>query len=188
MANFIEDIKRFSPSCEQEETDKKLFLECIEKFDDVLTRENNLCHFCSSAFIVNKQRTKVLCIYHNIYKSWCWVGGHADGDDDFLYVAKKETAEETGLANIKEVGSGLVAVDAICVNSHIKRGKFVSSHIHLNCTYVLEADENDEIRILPDENSKIGWLTFEELIEKSTEPHMLPIYKKIITKIKENNF
>ena len=36
-----------------------------------------------------------------------------------------------------------------------------------------------------DENSGIKWLTFSELIEKSTEPHMLPVYKKIIERIKK---
>jgi len=188
MANFIEEIRGYQPVCEQEESDKKMFLNSIKTYDNVLTRDCELCHFCSSAFIVNKVHTKVLCIYHNIYNSWCWVGGHADGDDDFLYVAKKETAEETGIANVKLLGKGMSAIDAICVNSHIKRGKFVSSHIHLNCTYILEADENDKIRILPDENSKIAWLTFDELLEKSTEPHMIPTYKKLITKVRENNF
>ena len=187
MANFIEEIKNYTPPCEQEEMDKKLFLDCIEKYDNVLLRDNTLCHFCSSAFIVNKEHTKVLCIYHNIYNSWCWVGGHADGDSDLQYVATKETGEETGLTNVKILG-GLAAIDALCVHSHIKRGKFVSSHLHLNCTYIVEADENEEIRILPDENSKIGWLTFDELIEKSTEKHMIPVYKKLIEKVKQNNF
>lgn len=188
MANFVEEIKKYNPTCEQEETDKAVFLECIEKYDNVLLRENKLCHFCSSAFITNREHTKVLCIYHNIYNSWCWVGGHADGDDDLGFVAKKETEEETGLTNIKFLGDGIGAVDALCVHPHIKRGKFVNSHIHLNCTYIIEADENEKVRILPDENSNIGWLTFDELIEKSTEPHMIPVYKKIIKKIRENKF
>ena len=103
------------------------------------------------------------------------------------YVAKKETTEETGLTNIKVLGT-LAAIDSLCVHSHIKRGKFVSSHLHLNYTYIIEADEKDKIRILPDENSKIGWLEFDELLEKSTEKHMIPVYKKLIAKIKENKF
>lgn len=187
MAHFIEELKTYVPTCEQEEMDKRVFLDCIEKYDNVLTRDCSVCHFCSSAFIINKEHTKVLCIYHNIYNSWCWVGGHADGDDDLEYVAKKETTEETGLTNIKVLGT-LAAIDSLCVHSHIKRGKFVSSHLHLNYTYIIEADEKDKIRILPDENSKIGWLEFDELLEKSTEKHMIPVYKKLIAKIKENKF
>ena len=187
MPNFIDEIKNYTPTCEQEEADKKLFLDAIEKFDNVLVRENKLCHFCSSAFIINKEHTKVLCIYHNIYNSWGWVGGHADGDDDFQYVALKEMREETGLENAKILCGGMASLDTICVHNHIKRGKFVNSHLHLNCTYLLEADEKDAIRILPDENSAIAWLTFDELLQKATEEHMLPIYKKFIKRIKENN-
>ena len=66
MANFIEEIKNYTPTTEQEVMDKQMFLDCIEKYDNILLRENNLCHFCSSAFIINKEHTKVLCIYHNI--------------------------------------------------------------------------------------------------------------------------
>ena len=63
--------------------------ESINKNDDVLVRDNEIAHITSSGFIVNKLRTKVLMIHHNIYNSWGWTGGHADGDEDLLYVAMK---------------------------------------------------------------------------------------------------
>ena len=67
----------------------------------------------------------------------------------------------------------------------MERGKYVSAHTHLNVTFLLEADENETIHILEGENSNIGWLTFDELLEKSDEPYMIPVYKKIIEKIKK---
>ena len=36
-------------------------------------------------------------VYHNIYDSWSWLGGHADGETDLLAVALREVKEETGL-------------------------------------------------------------------------------------------
>ena len=45
-------------------------------------------------------------IHHNIYNSWSWTGGHADGDKDLLYVAIKEAKEETGVKNIKALDPG----------------------------------------------------------------------------------
>ena len=99
MSNTIEMLKKYVPYNEQEQKDVELIFKAEEIFKDILTRKNKFCHLTASAFIVNKQHTKVLCIYHNIYQSWSWVGGHADGDDDMLYVAKKETQEETSLSN-----------------------------------------------------------------------------------------
>lgn len=184
MSKTIEMLKKYVPYNEQEEADKQFFIECEQK-EQILTRENALCHLCSSAFIINKTHDKVLCIYHNIYSSWCWVGGHADGDDDMLYVASKETREETSLKNFKPLLDEPIAIDSLPVISHFKRGKFVPSHIHLSFAYLFEADENEEIKILEDENSNIGWLTFDELISKSTEPHMVSVYKKIVERIKK---
>lgn len=187
MSKTIEMIKKYVPYNEQEEEDKKFFIECEEK-DQILTRDNRLCHLTSSAFIINKEHTKVLCVYHNIYKSWTWVGGHADGDDDMLYVAKKETMEETSLKNFKVLSNYPITIDSLPVSSHYKRGKFVPAHDHLSIAYLFEADEKETTHFLADENSAVGWLTFDELLEKTTEPQMIPVYKKCIERIKNHQF
>ena len=185
MSKTIEMLKKYVPYNEQEKSDIDLIIKAEETFGDILTRENVFCHLTSSAFVINKTRTKVLCAYHNIYNSWSWVGGHADGDDDMLYVAKKETKEETSLQTFEAISTMPISVEILPVNGHIKNGKFISAHLHLNVTYLFEADENDEIHNLETENSNVGWLTFDELISKSTEPYMIPVYKKIIEKIKK---
>ena len=136
-------IENYKPYNEQEKCDKELILEYIDTFDDVLTRDNKMCHFTASNWIVNKERTKVLMIYHNIYDSWAWTGGHADGDSDLLHVALKEANEETSLKNLKVLNDGIFGMQIVTVDSHIKREKFVSSHVHLDCCFLLEADENE---------------------------------------------
>ena len=183
MSKTVEMLKKYVPFDEQEEKDVKQILLAEEVFKDILTRDNKFCHLTASAFIINKEHTKVLCIFHNIYQSWSWVGGHADGDDDMKYVAMKETREETSLKNFISLSDEPISVEILPVKGHIKRGEYVSAHMHLNVTYLLEADESESISILEDENSNIGWLTFDELLQKTTEPHMLPIYEKIIKKI-----
>lgn len=185
MSKTVEMLKNYVPYNEQEKEDIKMIIEAEETFGDILTRDNKFCHLTSSAFVINKQHTKVLCIYHNIYKSWSWVGGHADGDDDMLYVARKETGEETSLKNFDNVKETPISVEVLPVKSHVRKGKYVPAHLHLNVTYLFEADENENVHILEDENSNIGWLEFNELIEKSDEPYMIPVYQKIIEKIKQ---
>lgn len=185
MSKTVEMLKNYVPYNEQEEKDVAMIIEAEDIFGNILTRDNNFCHLTSSSFVINKDHTKVLCTYHNIYDSWTWVGGHADGDDDMLYVAKKETQEETSIEKFKVLSKMPISVEILPVKGHVKRGKYVSGHLHFNVTYLFEANENDSIKIREGENSNVGWLTFDELIEKSREPYMIPVYKKIIEKIKK---
>ena len=184
--NLREQIEKYKPYNEQEEKDKEMMLKYIDTFEDVLTRENEMCHFTASNWIVNKDRTKVIMIYHNIYKSWAWTGGHADGDSDLLHVALKEANEETGLSNLKVLSDGIFGIQILTVDSHIKRGKFVSSHLHLDCCFLLEADENEKLRIKEDENSNIKWIPINDAVTLTNEEKMKPIYKKLNEKIGGN--
>ncbi|QLY80299.1 NUDIX hydrolase [Clostridium intestinale] len=182
---FIEAIKNYKPYNEQEEKDKKLIEYYIDNFKNILTRENELAHLTSSAFILNKDKSKVLMIYHNIYDSWAWTGGHADGEEDLLVVALKEAKEETGIKKVTPITSDIFSLEILPVTGHYKREKYVSAHLHLSVTYLLEADENEELIIKPDENSGVKWIPIDEVAKVSNEPHMRVIYEKIISKIKD---
>ena len=181
------DIEMFIPYNEQEEVDKKIMLKYIDDFDNTLTRQNEYGHFTSSAFVLNKERTKILMIYHKIYNSWAWTGGHSDGDNDLLYVAIKEAKEETGIKNVTPILEDIYSLELINVNGHEKRGKYVSSHVHLNVTYLLEADENEVIHIKEDENSGVKWVPINEVLDVSSEQWIRDrVYSKIINKMKKD--
>lgn len=181
--NWIESIKKYTVFNEQEKIDKEIIVKCLGKFDDVLTRENEIAHITSSAFVINKNRDKLLMVHHNIYNSWSWTGGHADGDGDLLYVAIKEVKEETGVENIWVVSKDILSLDILPVLGHQRRGKYVAPHLHLSVAYLLECDENEQLVIKPDENSSVQWIPFKEIDTYSNEPHMIEIYKKIISKV-----
>ena len=181
--NIKEEIEKYVPYNEQEEKDKKLLLKYFDTFDNLLTRENEFAHLTASNWIVNKERNKVLMVYHNIYKSWSWTGGHADGEEDLLKVALKEAKEETGLQNLKVISNGIYSIEILPVGGHIKNGKYVSSHAHLDCCFLLEADENETMRIKPDENSGIKWVNIEEAEKITTEQVMVQIYQKLNKKL-----
>lgn len=182
--DWIEEIKSYASYNEQEEKDKAQILKCIDTFEEVLTRKNEVAHMTSSAFVINKNRDKMLMVYHNIYDSWSWVGGHADGDSDFCQVALKEAREETGVQNIVCASPEIFAIDVLPVLSHIKKGTFVSAHLHLSLTYLFIAEEEDALVIKADENSGVMWVPFEKVKEYSTEPHMIKVYEKLIRRIK----
>ena len=182
--NLLQQLKHYQPYNEQEKNDKVVMLELLEKETDIFSRENKMAHVTASAWVVNKKHTKVLMIYHNIYNSWAWTGGHADGEMDLLAVAMKEAKEETGVETIVPVTEEIFSIEILTVDGHVKRGSYVPSHLHLNVTYLLEADEAEALRVKPDENSGVKWFSLEEALEKSTEPWMVEyVYKKLNKKL-----
>ena len=62
----------------------------------------------------------------------------------------------------------------------MKKGKHVGSHLHLNVSYLFEADEGLPLRIAQDENSAVGWLEVDKLCTYVTEPLMMPIYERLL--------
>lgn len=186
LIKLKEQIEEYQPFNEQEEKDKKEILRQICESDEILTRDNKNAHITVSAWIVDKERKKVLMAYHNIYQSWAWLGGHADGNDNLKEVILKEIEEESGLQTVSFVSDDIFSLEILTVSGHEKRGEYVSSHLHLNVTYLLEADINSPIRIKEDENSQIGWIDVEEIDKKSTEKWFVDrIYSKLCKKAAE---
>ena len=178
---FISEIEAYQPKNELEARDQSIILTYIHQFkNNVLTRENEIAHITSSGFILNKNQDKVLMVYHNLYNSWAWTGGHADGESDLLGVAIREAQEETGVVNVRPLIESIQSIDILPVWHHMKKGAVVSSHLHLNVTYLLIADEKEALSVKEDENSAVGWLELDKLETYCTEPYLIPVYKKLI--------
>ena len=176
-------IQAYQPFNEQEAFDKKAILSFIDRNPDYLLRSNLIAHFTVSTIVVNPSMDKVLFAHHNIYKSWGWLGGHNDGDEDMLRVAMKETEEETGLKKIKPYSKDIFMLDTIYVPNHIKHGKHVSDHLHLNATYLVIADENEKPVVNVEENSGVQWFPISTVLKIVHEPRMIPIYQKAFQRI-----
>jgi len=183
--DIIKQITDYIPYNEQEHHDKFEILEHIKHKNNIFSRENKTAHMTASSWILNKNKDKVLMVYHNIYDSWSWLGGHADGDEDLLSVATKEAMEESGLSNVTPITEDIFSLEILTVDGHEKKGSYVSSHLHLNITYLFEADEKEVLSINPDENSGVAWYGLKEAVEESTEPWFKNrIYKKLNNKLK----
>lgn len=181
---FIKELQNYLPINEQEIADKAAMNMMIENFSDtILLRDNTIAHITVSGFIVNQSCDKALMIHHNIYQSWGWTGGHADGDSNLLQVAIKEAKEETGISQALPLSTSLAGIDILPVFSHIKDGNFVNTHLHLCFSYLLIADESEKLQYKPDENSGVKWIPFTQVSDYCSESHMIPVYKKLIKKV-----
>lgn len=181
-----EALEAFSPYNEQEEADRKIILRALDVDPNCFERSAQ-AHMACSIWVVDSAFKRTLLVYHNIYDSWSWIGGHADGVCDLQAVALRELQEETGVehARIVDCGPGnIYSVEVLTVDGHEKRGAYVSSHLHLNVTYLAVADPAEPIRVKPDENSGVRWVPLEDAISLSTEPWIRDrIYRKLIDKL-----
>ncbi|MGN0301771.1 MAG: NUDIX hydrolase [Anaerotardibacter sp.] len=189
IQTLIKDIKAFIPFNEQEQRDKEIFLSHLSSGTDIFTRDEQ-AHVTCSIWTLNTQKTKTLMVYHNIYDSWSWIGGHADGCADLKRVALKELFEETGVRCSSvcetpnpESESPILSLEVLTVDGHEKNDAYVSSHLHLNVTYLAFADEDIKLCENEKENSGVSWVALERVCQASTEPWIATrIYQKLLDK------
>ena len=83
------------------------------------------------------------------------------------------------------ISDEIYSLEVLTVDGHEKRGVYVPSHLHLNVTYLIEADEHDALTICEEENSGVKWFTLKGALTASTEPWFVRrIYTKLNEKLK----
>lgn len=177
---MIDLFKTYQAKSDLEAMDLNYILDAYKHYGEDLYVRCPAMHFSSSAMIFNESMTKTLLIYHKLYDSWGWTGGHMDGDKDFLHVAIKEAKEETGLSDFKVKQTTPISIEVLPVWFHYKKGKPISSHLHLNASFILIADESLPLKQNIEETHGVKWVNLSELTTYVSEPEMLPIYQKII--------
>lgn len=179
--DYLSQIAAYVPQSQAEAADKEQILYYVNQYPDtILTRENTIAHITASGFILSADGEWVLMAHHNIYRVWAWTGGHADGEGDLLAVALREAREETGAGHIRALSTAIASLEILPVWGHVKRGKYVCAHQHLNVSYLLTADRDTPLSVREGENTKVGWLPADRLLELTNEWQMDEVYTKLL--------
>lgn len=183
MKTLREQIDTYKPYTVEEARAKALILKQWDAVGDAVFERPDDGHFTASSIILNQERTHMLMVYHNIYGSLAWTGGHADGEQNLLQKAMEEAKEETRITALIPVTSEILSIDILPVKAHVKRGKNVAAHEHYNIAYGFIASDKQPLAVKPDENSDVCWVALDAWKSQCNEPHMIPVYEKIIDRM-----
>ncbi len=132
----------------------------VEAHGDCFYRELWPAHVTGSAWVVSPDRSRVLMMHHKKHDQWFQPGGHADGDNDILRVALRETSEETGIdiSQVKLLGSAVFDVDIHSIPAMAGDPR----HEHVDIRFLVEIDDR-----LPipgnDESHEVLWISLNQV-------------------------
>ena len=111
--DWMTQLAQYVPQTPQEAADKAALQNDVQKYGTAVLERSSPSgsHICCSGMVLDPTMTQVLLVYHNIYQSFSWTGGHADGESDFLAVAIREAQEETGLQQVQPLCSAILSID-----------------------------------------------------------------------------
>jgi 8-oxo-dGTP pyrophosphatase MutT (NUDIX family) len=118
-----------------------------------------------------------------------YCGGHADGEYDLLSVALREVEEETGLVAEPLNRGEIFSAQCIPVKGHMRKGEYVSSHVHYDIAFLcmVKDDDMNKIRILESENSEVVWLPIQTSKFDGMADWFKPIFQRFQQKIRSVN-
>lgn len=118
-------------------------------------------HMTGSAWIVDTSKQYALLVHHAKLLRWLQPGGHADGDENIIAVARKEAEEETGLKNL------ILLNPLFDIDIHpIPERKDFPLHDHYDIRCLFMADKNDAI-VVSEESNAVEWIPLRDASAKS---------------------
>lgn len=193
--DLIYELMEYEAFDNQEKKDKDLFIEYMKLYKDpmpspkvshLLSQENNLAHFCASAFVINKNKTKLLTVFSNILNTFTYPTTHANGREDLLSACIDEVKKLTA-QNAKILDNSIFSIQTIPITGHIVSNEYIPPHIHLDVVFLLELD--DTIPLVFDKNvvKNVKWITIEDFLKQDTSGFLNQIHKKLLKKLFEKN-
>lgn len=146
-------LNNYHPKDKVEQIYKEETITFIKNNQNCFDRSNLNGHITASAWLLNKDKTKVLLMLHKKLNSWLQLGGHADGESNVAFVAMKEAQEESGIEEINLIDDNIFDIDIHTIPAH----KDIPEHLHYDIRFLLEAQHEHFIQ--NNESIALRWFT-----------------------------
>ncbi len=130
-------------------------------------------HFTGGAFVVNSDGSRVLLNHHRKLNRWLSFGGHCDGEEDVLAVARREALEETGIEGLIVASERPWDLDIHPIPTYGEEPE----HEHFDIRWMLIAPEGADA-VCSNESHELGWFTAEEAESRAPERSMRRMISK----------
>ena len=154
-----------------EEATVRRFRDFVGCHQDCFERDCLPGHVTASAWILDRNRERVLLTHHRKLGRWLQPGGHSDGDADSLAVALREAREESGLDLVP------CSTDPMDIDIHdIPARPGEPAHRHYDLRYALAA--RFEAFTISEESNDLAWVAMDELEAYTNEASLLRLRTK----------
>lgn len=180
---ILDLLQNHQTSFSEEIEFRKQIIEFLEQNDDFALRSNLTGQLTGSAWVVNKERTKVLLIHHKKLNKWLQIGGHIEATDKTIEeTILREIKEESGLKGLKLLSSSIYDIDI----HTIPQKKEIAEHLHFDIRLIVEADENEILLPQDEEILDIKWYSVNEVQNLAEATISInQSMKRMINKMKE---
>lgn len=161
---LIKMLEKYTPQYEEEIKYKAQMLQFLEENDIFLGKQNTKGHITGSAWIVSKDREKVLFTHHKKLNMWVQLGGHTEEGEAVLQSALREGLEESGLKHLKVLSQDIFDLDVHLFPARQEQ----PAHYHYDIRFLLEADEEEKL-VVSAESKDVKWVQVDELKQYSSE-------------------
>jgi 8-oxo-dGTP pyrophosphatase MutT (NUDIX family) len=159
--SLIQLLRDYKSPYEAEQNFKTRFIELLSH-PRAFFRDHPPGHMTASSWIVDATRKFVLLTHHAKLNRWLQPGGHADGEQDLVAVARKEAMEETGLTSLTLLSPEIYDIDIHVIPG---RNEF-PEHLHYDVRFLFEADKDDRL-IISGESHNLAWIPVADIAARS---------------------
>lgn len=140
---------------------RKKMLQLADARPDCFHRTCFPAHFTGSALVLSADGQRTLLHHHRKLDRWMQFGGHADGDEDILRVARREALEESGIEGLSVISPVPFDLDIHEIPARPAQGEPV--HYHYDVRFLLAAPQGAQFAI-SDESLALRWFTPAEML------------------------
>jgi len=131
-------------------------------------------HVVASAWVLAPDRRRVLLHHHRRLDRWLQFGGHVDpGDATVLAAARRELAEESGLAAADPLGTAIFDLDVHPIPA--RPGE--PAHLHYDVRFAFQADPGGPVSASP-ESHALRWVPLDGVARLTDEASLLRMVDK----------